>query len=421
MKKFVLPTLFIVSLVFAGTALAQQWIYFKSKTGLFKLRIYNNVKEDINTFRLNDKSVAMYGQTVSTFDQRAFKDVVKNYIIKYEQTLGYTLSQQDAAKLIHNELQLYESYYSSLGGILREKKDLFYKDGFPAGEIYVKYDDPQVGEQSIRITVLFTETAKIQHIISGPEDMMTSFKTREHYNSLDVDNGYVREDGSIQEEWRSVTSPMRLFTLYLPEPGSPYFPKDQVSYNDQHVERVSSVFHDPIWNMDVYYNVYGYIPNGKVNDARAQSITTERHIKRHRLSADGLKYKHLTVANQNIAEISYDIIAPKGKPNVRWVKLRVQHADNKIVVHELLGPRHLVESPFFDYLVDNAKFHPQLYITASELQKLKEAEAKERAAKGEELKKLLEQSQEEEEPADEETEEAPEEEEDPNIIYESDD
>lgn len=379
MKKFTLPVLYLLSFVIGGVALAQgtQWIYFKSKTDLFEIRLYDNVEEDIHKFRISDRAVVQYGQTVSTFDQRAYKDVVKNYIMKYEQTLGYLLTAQNAARLIDKELELYIDYYTNLGGVLRSKKEAFYKYGFPAGEVYIRYKDPELGEQSIRITVIYTETSKLQHIISGPDDMMTSYKTRQHIESLVIKNGYAQERGSIQEEWRPITSPLRLFTVYLPEPGSPYFQQDYTASNSERIERISTVFHDPIWNQDVYYNVYGYIPNGIVNDARAQSITTEKHIKRHRLNADGLKFKHLmTPGDKPVAEISYDIIAPKGKPHLKWVKLRTTYEDNKLIVHELLGPRHLVESPFFDYLISNVKFHPHLHLTAAEAEKLKTAEDK---------------------------------------------
>ncbi len=401
MKKFILPVLFLIPFALAGTALAQNWIHFTSKTNLFKLRIYDNVEEDISKFRISDKTVIQYGQSVSTFDQRAFKGVVKNYIVKFEQTLGYVLSQQDAIRLIKKELDLYTDYYSSLGGVLREKKEAFVKDGFPAGEIYVKYDDPQLGEQSIRITILFTETSKIRHIISGPDSMMKAFKTREHYESLNVDNGYVQERGSIQEEWRAVTSPLRLFTVFLPEPNTLYFPKEYSVSNSERIEVLNTVFHDPIWNMDVYYNVYGYLPNGEVNDMRTQSIVTERHIKKHRLNADGMKFRHMTIDDRSVGEIAYDIIPPKGKPNVRWVKLKMTHQDNKVIVHELLGPRHLVDSPFFDYLISNVKFHPQLYLTAEEAAKMEAAEKKAKAARTAELKKLMEQKAAEEKAAEE--------------------
>lgn len=372
LKKIILPSLFLFSLALAGTAIAQSWVYFKSKTALFNVRVYNNIKEEINKFRISEKTVAQYGQSVSTFDQRQYKGgVVKNYIIKYEQTLGLPFGQQDAANLIKKEMDLYTDYYTTLNGTLVDKTDLMTEDGFPAGEIWVDYMDPAIGEQSIKIKVIFTESTKFQHIISGPRKWITSHKTKEHVESLDLKAGYMQDRGSIQEEWRSVTSPMRLFTVFLPEPGSAYFPYDYKVYFDRHTERVSAVFRDPIWNMKVYYNVYGYIPNGEVNTARAQSIVTQRHIKRHRLTADGLKFTHLTVADKNIMETSYDILAPKGKPNVRWVKLRVQHEDNKMVVHELLGPKHIIDGPFFEYLLNNGKFHPDLQLTYDEAKKIK--------------------------------------------------
>ena len=161
------------------------------------------------------------------------------------------------------------------------------------------------------------------------------------------------------------------------------------------------MFRDPIWGMDVYYNVYGYVPNGTVNDARAQSIVTERHIKRHRLTADGLKFQHLMIGDQNVADIEYDIVAPKGRPSVKWVKIRVQHGDGKMIVQELLGPKHLIQGRFFEYLLANAQFHPDLYLTAAEAQKMKDAEMAAKAAKGAELQKLLEAGNQDTPPAEE--------------------
>ncbi len=374
MKKYILPAALLLCLGVAGTASAQQWMHFKSKTDLFGMRIFDNVKEEVYSFRLNNRQVAQHGQAVSTFDQRGFKSVVKNYIMKYEQTLGYNLSAQDVANLLKKELDLYEAYYTNLNGVLRDRKDSFLKYGYPAGEIYVRYEDPELGEQSIRISVVYTETTKFQHILSGPDDMMTAFKTRKHYESVSLKNGYALDRGSIQDDWLPITSPLRLFTVYLPEQNGPYYPQKHTVSNSKHIERVSAVFRDPILNQQVYYNVYAYVPNGEVNMARAESITTERHIKRHRLSADGLRFNRLAVPEGElpIATIGYDIRAPKGKPDVRWVKLRVTYAEDKVLVHELLGPRRLVESPFFDYVVSNVKFHPQLYLSAKEAEMMGE-------------------------------------------------
>ncbi len=340
-----------------GTLWAEDWHIFKSESNLFQVRIPDNVQEKIQEFRIDGRRVAQVNQAVSTIDQRPFRETVKNYIIKYEQTLGLGVDDEDIAELITLELDLYSNHYKSLNGEQKSRKDLFFHKNVPAGEIHIAYEDPELGPQHIRARVLFTRSAKIQHIVSGPPEVINSIPTRKYFESLWTDAGFKRKDGSIRNDWQTIKSPLGVFTTYLPEKMNPYVPEDIKIKSSENIERISIQFYDPVLRQTMFYNIYGYKVANRPNDLNVENLTREKHVLRHLFDDKEVKFKQLTFKDMPILQTEYAIDPPENHPYVNFVKLRSEFANNHILVHEIIGPARLVKSNFIDNIVKSVELH----------------------------------------------------------------
>ena len=354
---FLLGVLVFIGFTLPRTSLAQEWHGYKSTSNLFTLRMPDNVQEEADDFRIDSRRVAQIGQAVSKIDQRPFKDTVKHYIVKYEQTLGLEITDQDIPDFISHELDLYSSHYGKLDGIQKSRSDLMYENGTPGGEIHIEYEDPQLGSQSIRARVFFTRSGKIQHIVSGPREIMDSMPTRRYLKSIITHEGYKQVVGSIMSDWKTVKSPLGVFTAYLPEKTMPYVPRDIDIKRSDSTERITIRFYDPIFKQTLFYNIYGYKVDKRLNYLNVQNLLREKHVLRHVFNDSAIEFDELTNNNLPVLQTAYGIEAPEEFPYVDTVRLRAKFSRNRIVVHEIMGSHKLAQSNFINHIVQHVEFH----------------------------------------------------------------
>jgi hypothetical protein len=340
-----------------STSPAQEWHDYKSTSTLFELRIPDNVQEEKQEFRIGPKRLAQIGQAFSTVDQRPFKDAVKNYIIKYVQTLGLEIKNDDVPDFITYELDQYVNHYAKLGGVLETRNDLIFQHRTPGGEIQISFNDPQLGPQTIRARVFFTDTGKIQQIVSGPAEVMDSISTRNYLESIILREGYRQDLKSFKEDWPKIISPLGIFTAYLPKKMEPYVPQDIQISNSEDTERISTRFYDPIYKETLFYNVYGYQLGQELNDLHVENLLRKKHVLRHVFRDGAIQFDKLTSGGVAILQTEYEIDPPKKFPYVTQVKLRAEFANDRILVHEIMGSPELVSSNFIGYVTDSVEFH----------------------------------------------------------------
>ncbi len=343
----------------ASIAAAQEWHLFKSETNLFSVRIPDNIQEDIKEFRLGPRRVTQTGQSASTIDQRPLKDAVKNYIIKYEQTLGTNIVDDDLSELIASELDIYENYYKKLKGDLRRRNEIIQINGAVGGEIQIAYEDPALGPQHIRARVFFTRSGKVQQIVTGPPNIIDSIPTRHYFESLRLHEGYKHKVGSFKEDWPAVKSQLGIFTAYLPEKTKPYVPKDVEIKNSDNAERVAISFRDPIWKETVFYNIYGYQLGQDLNYLNVEKFLRKNHVLRHVFKDGLIEFDKLTNEDAGMMETEYIIEAPEKFPYVTTVKLRALFSGDHLLVHEVMGSPRLVRSTFMKKVVESVEFHAE--------------------------------------------------------------
>ena len=94
--------IFLIALVvFAMPSIAEDgWTNYLSSTGVFKTRLPTGHKTALNSFLIGDKLAASHEETAGAIDQRPYKDVLMNYIVKFDQTNGPSLKKFPPTKII---------------------------------------------------------------------------------------------------------------------------------------------------------------------------------------------------------------------------------------------------------------------------------------------------------------------------------
>ncbi len=369
---FTVPFLALCITIFSTMSLAYtEWAGHKSKTGIYITRIPDNFKVKTTELFPIGKGRAVGAEAISSIiDERPFKDVFRYYDIKFEQTLGKPFSNQEVAILLKQELDLYENFYVSKEGEVKSRNDNLFFKGYDGGETYISYIDPDIGEQSIKIRVLFTDVSKLTQIIAGPDSTIHSFKAREFFESLQVSSGFAIAEDKIEDLWTPLTPPMNLFTAKIPPLSNRYFPKEPQISQKTNADFVNLIFTDPVRKQNIFVNLYGYRISAELDYNRAEKVLKRRHIQKHRsalytdmasLKRDSVGIKRKINDMGEYIEAQYNIHPLKKFPYMDRIKIRAYFYKNFMLVEEVIGSSPLIFSPFIENFLKEVKFHPEHY------------------------------------------------------------
>ena len=163
----------------------------------------------------------------------------------------------------------------------------------------------------------------------------------------------------MNEDWRRIESPFSLFAVKIPPVTAPYFPKEPTVTKDGKTERIGMVFTDPIWTQSIFYNITGYQLDSEMSFDLAEKALLEKHLKRHGRSMVGIKLKKDFIGETPYIETSYAIKPPEGYSYLTHARLRGLFLGNYLMVQEVVGPKHLVESSFTNSFFNLIEFTPK--------------------------------------------------------------
>ncbi len=367
LKDFSSALLALTALAIPSIALcaSDTWVHMTSDTQVYETRIPESYNTTTSSFMFSNNRVAHSEETVAIIDQRPYKNVLKNYIVKFDQTLGSPIGSNEIQSLLERDYKTYTDYYEQMEGIIREKKDVNVADSL-GGEIMISYRDPDFGIQSIRARVLYNGSTRLQQIVVGPESIMNSFQTRDFFNSLKIYSVIGRVEETIPQGWSKMESPTGMFVLLYPgKKTPPFYTEDPVSKWDAKSETVSLSFLDPVRSQKIFYNVYGYQLGSDLNFSSVQEVLNKRHTAKLRGNAGGGVgfSKGITQgANQKgkmpYLEALFPIKPMAAYPYVKMARIRAFFSGKNMVVEEILASNLMVDTMFADTLLGAVKFTP---------------------------------------------------------------
>ena len=348
--------------LFVPTAVYSQigFIAFKSETGLFKLRFPKKHEAKTNRIRVGVEVAAESGELIAMIDQRPFKDAVKNYVLKYDQTIGTPLSKKERIAIRDKEMAAYEDFYLALNGVVKDKQKE--EDGDNAsGRLYITYEDPHLGLQSIRSEIKINSTTKFQQILTGPDHIMYSLESKNYFDHLETKTGQITISADFKNDWTRHTSPLALFSYYLPAPDDVYMAKEPYTEHTDRSELVTFSFYDPIWKQKVFHRIFGYQFGTNLTFQAAKEVIFKRHSSRYFDKPTPMTFKTgQSDSGTPMVALTTPVTPPKDFPYLNTLRVRALFAGTYMLVHEIAGPEKLVMSNFTDRMINNfVEFTPE--------------------------------------------------------------
>jgi hypothetical protein len=346
-----------LSLICASPVQAQNWTRFQDEDNIFHALVPENYKLNKKMLRINDQHQLITTELNATVDQRPYKDLVKQYIIKYDQTFMNAIPQDDIPELVGKEMERYIRFYTKQDGVLRNREFGTF-NGMPGGELFISYRDKEKGVQSIRVRFMYSDVSRIEQIIMGPEDAMTAQSTKDFYSSLRVNKGRTKFPGDVEKEWDSTISPLGLFTQLTPKQSEPYLGEPVNVVSNDRIERLSIKLHDPVYDNDMFYNVYGYRLNTLMTMENVQKVIIDRHLKKFKVDIASLKFAQTSAGDYPVLTTKAHFQAPEKYPYMNTISLQAHYYGNFVVVQELAGNNAHVESLLAKNLTRYFRFYP---------------------------------------------------------------
>ena len=373
-KSLRLPVLTALLLTFTGGGVMAltNWTEFNSELNLFGVKTLSDHKSKITSLHTDFEEKIYAEELTATADQRPYKPVVKNFIVKYEETIGEPFSDSEALRLINKELDFYADHYSALGGVQKDRQIIKGDTWSPTrGMIYIAYNDKELGLQGIKAVVTFVGRAKAQQIMTGPDTTITGLEAKDFFDSLQVRGSSEYGRQPIESTWISHTSPLRMFTTLLPPISPPYMLRQPRTETTDNAELMNVTIADPARGQNLFYNVYGYRMDNPLLVADAEAHLSKRHLARY-INPSSLKFVKTINKDKSITlSVATAIKPPKGYPYVNYVRYKLYFLGNYVIVQEIMGSQSLAISRLADNLMNNIKFHP-LDAHALHVQKKKE-------------------------------------------------
>lgn len=355
-----------------------------SETKLYSVLMPGQPDEHIEAFRVGDDQVIYTSEAVSFIDQRPYKDTIKNYVIKFEQTIGTGMHPRDRGAIVAKELDIYlKSYKDKNPTVLHRNLFDTGTGNYTIGELSLFYEGTNdTPPEGIRIQIHLTNTTKFYQIFSGPEKDLHSNITNHFFNSFESKSGVVQKIGTLNEDWNKIESPLSIFSIKVPPLAPPYFESPPtITQESSDRERVGMVFYDPVRKHKLFYNIIGYQLDSEMSFELTETALKEDFMKKHGRTLAGIDLNKNFNGKIPYIESSYDIRAPNAYPYANKARVRALFLGNYMMVQEVIGPQHLIESALTDGFFNLVEFTPKKAFRKNTAKLIAEGKAKEDALK----------------------------------------
>lgn len=344
----------IIMLLPLGPALAQR---YQSPSGVYEVFFPRDYDTTNTSLRIGPNS-RVFTENTNTFkNQNPFKNHRKTTSVRFEQSIGLAITEDEAKELLEKEITAYEAFYAESGAEILSIERTRHRR-FPTATIQAIQDVPGLsGKQGIRTRIFVNSSTKLFQEMFGPANIMHSFKNDVFFNTIRVKDGFARISGEQRHEWETLEAPSGLFSASLPPKTEPYVPFAPLTNYEENMEVIGTILFDPIWRHRYFYNIYGYHMEEPLTFQSVEKWLNEGHLARYRVD----RYPELTrvAINTNPSFVTeFEVIPPAKHPYANYVRLFIQFSGDKILVEELFGPHRLIKAPLADYIRAGTQFHP---------------------------------------------------------------
>lgn len=361
MRSRLLKTLLLVLVTLApGVALADfGWRMYLSQTGAFSVMFPDENQENVVAFRLGPKRIAYSGEMSAVQDSRPYKNMIKRYFMRVDQALGAPLSEAEINAYLNRDIESYIAYYKTMRGVLQDREDGTFHH-YPGSEIFITFEDPELGPQAVRAVFMATDVSKLQQVIVGPEDAMYALKTNDFFEKVVLNRGYDVQEGEFGEGWQMVTSPLEIFSAMLPPVTPPFVPNEYIvqQKDDGKSELVSVEFFDPVRAQRVFYNIFGYRKDEEMTYSGVQDILARDHVHRYGGNPANVEFTKAMIDGIPVLETTAAIRPPADLPYATHIRLKAFFYGSYLVVQEFISSPQIITGDFTNEVLNMLQFHP---------------------------------------------------------------
>lgn len=341
------------------------WEQFSSESKVFSVRFPEKYQFKLYPIALNDTMTAYSEEIIASDKSFVEKLEAKTYLVKADQTLGSPLSLAQIHALLAKEVRTYQEFAKANNGIVLKNDDITHH-GFVGKDIYLNYTDKEFHEKeklALRIRILYSDSARVQLVLSGTTSGMYSYTADSFFNSIRLSDGYAQDTNRKELGWKKFSDANNIFTMVIP-PKHPSYrllsPRYKLS------NRISSahvIFKDPVVDQNIYYNVYAYKMGINLNDKIAAKVLFSQHLSKFVTGAmsDSLKLNYDTKDGYRIASTQLLIEPKEDLPYVDGILLKAFYKDQTIVVQEVVGSQGHALGDFAKFLTNQLEFHPEKF------------------------------------------------------------
>lgn len=351
------------------------WEQFSSDSKVFSVRFPEKYQFKLYPIALSDTMTAYSEEIIASDKSFVEKLEAKTYLVKADQTLGAPLSITRIKSFLEKEALSYSQFAKDNNGTVLANDDITHH-GFIGKDIYLNYTDKNFDEKeklALRIRILYSDSARVQMVLSGTTSGMYSYTADNFFNSVRLSDGYAQNAERGELGWKKFSDANNIFTLVIP-PKHPSYRPDSPRYKlSNRISSAHVIFKDPVVEQNIYYNVYAYKMGINVNDKIVAKVLFSQHLSKFVTGAmaDSLKLNHDTKDGYRVASTQL-LIAPKEDlPYVDAILLKAYYKDQTIVVQEVVGSQGHALGDFAKFLTNQLEFHPEKFqnVTTQEILK----------------------------------------------------
>ena len=338
------------------------WNLHKSVSETFDAKFPREYKYKIFPFQFNEDRTAMGAEIISNLDGSLSSDSEKSILIKSLHTWGIELSVGEMKKILKDATDKYIYSAQSINGKVISNEDINHK-GFFGKDIYITYFEE--GEKyGLRIRIYTTNFAKVEQVLSGPADIMYSYRANDFFDSIILYDGILETENELGYQWKKYTSPDNVFTVTLPPINNDYTPKPPAFKTRAKSGAMRFEIADPVMEYSSYYNVYNYVASKPLTYNTVKALLFNNHVTKFldgSADQDSINIKSTIIDGMNFMKIRLIISPPDKLPHINTLVYELRYVGNMLVIQEFLCNDRYANAGLEKALFSKLDFHPEKY------------------------------------------------------------